>query len=37
MTAQPNDYKIMNQFDEVWLGKYCKGCGRREFCSDPII
>jgi len=28
---------IMNQFDEVWIGKFCKGCGRRDFCSDPII
>jgi len=22
---------IMNQFDEVWLGKYCKECGRKDF------
>lgn len=28
---------IMNQFDEVWIGKYCKKCGRREYCSDPIL
>jgi phosphatidylserine/phosphatidylglycerophosphate/cardiolipin synthase-like enzyme len=28
---------IMNQFDEVWLGKYCRDCGRKDFCSDPII
>jgi hypothetical protein len=28
---------IMNQFDEVWLGKYCKNCKRKGFCSDPII
>jgi phosphatidylserine/phosphatidylglycerophosphate/cardiolipin synthase-like enzyme len=28
---------IMNQFDEVWLGKYCKECGRKDFCPDPII
>lgn len=27
----------MQQFDEVWMGKFCKGCGRREYCSDPII
>ena len=26
----------MNQFDEVWIGIKCKGCKRREFCSDPI-
>jgi phosphatidylserine/phosphatidylglycerophosphate/cardiolipin synthase-like enzyme len=28
---------IMNQFDEVWMGKYCKNCKRREYCSDPIL
>ena len=27
----------MNQFDEVWMGKHCKACKRREYCSDPII
>lgn len=27
----------MNQFDEVWIGKLCKNCKRREFCGDPII
>jgi hypothetical protein len=29
--------KAMNQFDEVWMGKHCKTCRRREFCSDPIV
>ncbi|NJK95138.1 MAG: phospholipase [Bacteroidales bacterium] len=28
---------IMNQFDEVWIGKHCKSCKRREFCPDPIV
>ena len=28
---------IMNQFDEVWMGKFCKNCRRREFCPDPIL
>ena len=28
---------IMNQFDEVWMGKYCKNCKRKDFCGDPII
>lgn len=28
---------IMNQFDEVWIGKFCKGCRRKVFCGDPII
>lgn len=26
----------MNQFDDVWMGKMCKKCKRREFCGDPI-
>ena len=29
--------KAMNQFDEVWMGKHCKSCRRREYCSDPIV
>jgi hypothetical protein len=28
---------IMNQFDEVWMGKYCRNCKRKEFCNDPIL
>ena len=20
----------------VWIGKFCKECGRREYCSDTI-
>ncbi|HBE43477.1 MAG TPA: phospholipase [Bacteroidales bacterium] len=36
-----NDLKIiesiMNQFDEVWLGRYCKDCKRKQYCQDPII
>ena len=28
---------IMNQFDDVWLGKYCKNCKRKDFCADPIL
>ena len=28
--------KAMNQFDEVWMGKFCKTCKRREFCPNPI-
>ena len=27
---------IMNQFDDVWIGKYCKNCKRKEFCGDPV-
>ena len=28
--------QAMNQFDDVWMGKHCKKCKRREFCPDPI-
>ncbi len=28
--------QAMNQFDEVWIGKHCKTCKRRDFCLDPI-
>ena len=28
--------QAMNQFDDVWMGKMCKACKRRDFCSDPI-
>ena len=26
----------IEQFDNVWIGKFCKECGRREYCSDQI-
>lgn len=29
--------KAMTQFDEVWMGKFCKTCKRRDFCIDPIV
>lgn len=25
-----------NHFDEVWIGNFCKGCGRKAFCGDRI-
>ena len=28
--------QAINQFDEVWMGKHCKSCKRRDFCADPI-
>ena len=28
--------EAIEQFDNVWIGKFCKDCGRREYCSDPI-
>ena len=29
--------QAMNQFDDVWIGKHCKKCKRREVCPDPIV
>ncbi|NLU37382.1 MAG: phospholipase [Bacteroidales bacterium] len=29
--------QIMAQFDEVWMGKFCKTCQRKAYCSDPIL
>jgi phosphatidylserine/phosphatidylglycerophosphate/cardiolipin synthase-like enzyme len=26
--------KIMQQFDEVWMGKHCLGCQRKQYCSE---
>ena len=26
----------INQFDEVWIGKFCTKCGRKRFCGDRI-
>lgn len=28
--------QAMNQFDDVWIGKMCKSCKRKDFCLDPI-
>jgi phosphatidylserine/phosphatidylglycerophosphate/cardiolipin synthase-like enzyme len=38
VTTNPEIVKaIMDQFDDVWIGKYCKSCKRKEFCNDPIL
>lgn len=29
--------QALNQFDEVWMGKHCKTCKRKGFCTDPIV
>jgi phosphatidylserine/phosphatidylglycerophosphate/cardiolipin synthase-like enzyme len=28
---------IMQQFDEVWMGRFCKSCRRKQYCGDPIL
>ena len=27
----------IDQFDEVWMGKPCKVCGRKDVCKDRIV
>lgn len=27
----------IEQFDNVWMGKFCKACGRKSFCLDRIV
>lgn len=29
--------QAMQQFDDVWMGKHCKTCRRKDFCPDPIV
>ncbi len=29
--------QAMNQFDDVWIGKHCKTCKRKDVCIDPIV
>ena len=28
---------LEEQFDAVWRGDFCKDCGRKDYCSDPIL
>ena len=27
---------LMDQFDNVWMGKYCQSCGRTNYCKSPL-
>ena len=28
---------LSEQFDAVWRGDFCRDCGRRDFCGDPVV
>lgn len=28
--------KLMEQYDNIWMGAHCKQCGRKQYCSDKI-
>jgi phosphatidylserine/phosphatidylglycerophosphate/cardiolipin synthase-like enzyme len=37
LTMEPTLVKnAINQFDEVWMGKFCSKCKRKDFCGDRI-
>ncbi len=29
--------KLMQQFDEIWIGKNCKSCSRKEHCGEWVL
>ena len=29
--------QAMTQFDDMWIGRHCKTCKRKDFCPDPIV
>ena len=33
-TAPDRIREIMEQFDRVWMGAYCKACQRKQYCAD---
>ncbi len=34
--AQNSIEVLMNAFDQLWMGKFCPGCGRRSVCPEPV-
>jgi phosphatidylserine/phosphatidylglycerophosphate/cardiolipin synthase-like enzyme len=28
-------HQIAGQFDDLWMGKFCRECRRKQFCSHP--
>lgn len=33
-SAKPLVDQIARQFDELWMGKFCRSCQRKQFCMD---
>jgi phosphatidylserine/phosphatidylglycerophosphate/cardiolipin synthase-like enzyme len=29
-------HQISQQFDDLWMGKFCKACQRKQFCKNSI-
>ena len=38
LTDEPSIVEpLCEQFDSVWRGAFCRECGRREHCTDPVV
>ncbi len=38
LTTEPDLVEsAIQQFDDVWMGSFCKECKRKDFCPDPIV
>ena len=33
-SSKPIVDQIAGQFDELWMGKFCRSCQRKQFCTD---
>jgi phosphatidylserine/phosphatidylglycerophosphate/cardiolipin synthase-like enzyme len=33
-SAKPLVDQIARQFDELWMGKFCRSCQRKQYCTD---
>ena len=32
--TEGKEVRLVEQFDSVWRGDFCRDCGRRDFCGD---
>ena len=38
LTTEPDLVeRAIQQFDDVWMGSFCRDCKRKDFCPDPIV
>ena len=38
LTTEPDLVEsAIQQFDDVWMGSFCRDCKRKDFCPDPIV
>ncbi|MCK5132141.1 MAG: phospholipase D family protein [Candidatus Sabulitectum sp.] len=38
ITENPREIQQLEEyFDSIWIGLFCKACGRRDICTSPVI